>query len=129
MAPLVEATPTNLVKSTSTSATYSGSFDKEFNIGAVPNGGYSLACLNAPVLDFLTNHLKSSHKDLFHISATYLNATDPKIDWVVELQITKRGKGYTNIDANLIQKVRERDVLVITCQSLNLELPPSVAQD
>jgi hypothetical protein len=105
MAPVVEAIQRKLVKSSSTTATYQGKFDQEWLVGAVPNGGYSLGIVSSCVHDYLKNQLRSSHTDLFHVSSTYLNATDSNGGWILELQVTKAGKGFTNIDANLTQKV------------------------
>jgi len=108
MAPVIEATAFKLINSTSTTAKYQGQFDYEWLIGTVPNGGYSLGCINVCVHDFLRNYLRSSHTDLFHVSSTYLNATDGKQGWTLDVQVTKSGKGFTNLDANLIQKVQNR---------------------
>ena len=105
MAPVVEATAKTLVSSTATVAIYEGRFDTEWQVGTVPNGGYSLGTVNVCVHDFLVKQLQSTHRDLFHISSTYINATDGKIPWTVEVRVTKRGKGFTNLDAILRQKV------------------------
>jgi hypothetical protein len=106
MAPLLEATAYQLVSSTPLRATYEGRLDSEWLIGSVANGGYSLAIVNVCAHDFLANQLKSTHKDPFHVASTYLNATDAKEKWQVEVEVTKRGKGFTNLNANLVQKVR-----------------------
>jgi hypothetical protein len=105
MAPLLDATAYELVSKTDTSAVYQGKLDSEWLIGTVANGGYSLAVVNVCCQDFLANQLKSTHKDPFHIASTYLNATDAREKWTVEIEVTKRGKGFTNLNANLVQNV------------------------
>ena len=105
MAPLLEATQGKLVRADSSSATYEGRFYDFWCVGGVPNGGYSLGTSNACAQDFLVNHLKSPHKDLFHISSTYLNATQAEAKWTLDLQVTKAGKGFTNLDGVIRQKV------------------------
>lgn len=106
MAPLLEATAYQLVSSTASSATYEGKLDSEWLIGSVANGGYSLAIVNVCAQDFLAKQLRSSHQDPFHVASTYLNATDAKEKWQVTVEVTKTGKGFTNLNANLSQKVR-----------------------
>lgn len=106
MAPLVEATALILVSTSSDGAFYEGNFDLNWRVGSVPNGGYSLGIVNICVHDYLAKQVKSAHTDLFHISSTYLNATDVSAKWVTEVRVTKRGKAFTNVDAILRQKVR-----------------------
>lgn len=108
MAPLVEATAYKLTNSTSDGAFYEGNFDLEWLVGSVPNGGYSLGIVNICVHDYLRKQVKSTHTDLFHISSTYLNATDASVKWMTEVRVTKRGKAFTNVDAILRQKVMPR---------------------
>ncbi|UZJ51637.1 hypothetical protein CBS101457_000957 [Exobasidium rhododendri] len=117
MAPLLEATAHRLIESDDTTATYHGSFDEEWCIGVVPNGGVSLGSVNACIQDYLVNRLHSSHADLFHASSTYLNATDGKRSWVVDIHITKRGKSFTNIDANLSQMSAKNNEMMIRLQT------------
>jgi hypothetical protein len=117
MAPLLDAIASKLIRSTSSTATYQGTFDEEWLIGVVPNGGASLGIINVCVHDFLVHQLHSSHVDLFHTSSTYLNATDATQEWTLDIHVTKKGKSYTNLDANLIQKSHKKDEMTTRLQA------------
>lgn len=105
MVPLVEASRGRLITSDSSSATYEGRFDDYWSIIGVPNGGYSFGSANACVQDYLANHLRSSHKDLYHAASTFLNAVEADKSWTLAIQVMKAGRNFSNIDATLSQKV------------------------
>ena len=122
MPSLQQATISNLDETTITprSATYTGTIDATWCIGSVPQGGYSLSIILNAVLAFMrtpearsTNVKSISHLDPLVLSATYIQAVSC-IPFCVRIQVLKRGKSLSNLQADLYQE----DVLRITTQVL-----------
>ncbi|GAK64879.1 uncharacterized protein PAN0_007c3095 [Moesziomyces antarcticus] len=105
---------------TSRSGVYRGEIDTTWCIGSVPNGGYSLSIILNAVLAFMrtpevtaTNIKSIAHNDPLLLSATYIQA----VTWTpyeVRVQVLKRGKSLSNLQADLYQD----GVLRITTQVL-----------
>lgn len=101
----VEATPTH--------ARYTGHFASDWDIGSVPNGGYSLGTVVHCAQDFVQDVLgftgstgDSSSISLLHAGASYLVAVTSKADWHVEITLLKRGRNFVNLEGELKQRVR-----------------------
>lgn len=92
-----------------TSAVYTGSIDRTWCIGSVPQGGYSLSIILNAVLAFMhtpelasTNVKSISHLDPLLLSATYIQAVT-WTDFEVRIHVLKRGKSLSNVQAELWQ--------------------------
>ncbi|KAJ7741337.1 thioesterase-like superfamily-domain-containing protein [Mycena metata] len=83
---------------------YRGDVDPEWTVGHVPNGGYVLAL----VLEAGIQHQSSTtHRDPIHVTAHFLQATSIA-PFQVRVRTLKRGRGFTNILADLVQQDRTR---------------------
>lgn len=87
------------------SATYAGQMVRDWDIGSVPNGGYSLGTVIFCAQQYLQNVLGSTHTSVFHAGSSYYAAVSSLIGWEVEIRVAKKGRSFTNIDAELKQKV------------------------
>ncbi|KAF8214992.1 thioesterase-like superfamily-domain-containing protein [Mycena galopus ATCC 62051] len=83
---------------------FRGDIDAEWTVGNVPNGGYVLAL----ALEACIRHQASTvHRDPIHLTAYFLQATSIA-PFEVHVRILKRGWGFTNITADLVQQDRTR---------------------
>ncbi|KAJ7796338.1 thioesterase-like superfamily-domain-containing protein [Mycena olivaceomarginata] len=84
--------------------TFRGDIDPEWTVGNVPNGGYVLAL----VLEACILHQASTpHRDPIHVSAHFLQATSIA-PFEVRVRTLRRGRGFTNVLADLVQQDRTR---------------------
>jgi hypothetical protein len=100
MSPFSDAIKLNeWVSKDSGTSIFSGVMDKEWTVGAVPNGGYSLAII---VKAAMTYQAPSSHPDPIHVTAHYLKAAST-MDYQVRIRTLKKGRRMTNVLADLVQ--------------------------
>ncbi|KAK0221538.1 thioesterase-like superfamily-domain-containing protein [Armillaria fumosa] len=74
--------------------------DPEWTVAAVPNGGYLLANIIDACMEFQAS--AKSHPDPIHVTAHFLHST-AAAPFHIRVQVQKRGKGFTNIVAELQQ--------------------------
>ncbi|KAJ7617509.1 thioesterase-like superfamily-domain-containing protein [Mycena polygramma] len=83
---------------------FRGDVDPEWAVGHVPNGGYALAL----VLQACVQHqVSTSHPDPVQVTAHFLQATSVA-PFEVRVRTLKRGRGFTNLIADLVQQDRTR---------------------
>ncbi|KAJ7256823.1 thioesterase-like superfamily-domain-containing protein [Mycena haematopus] len=83
---------------------FRGDIDAEWTVGNVPNGGYVLAL----VLEACVRHqAATAHRDPIHLTAYFLQATSIA-PFGVHVRTLKRGRGFTNLTADLVQQDRTR---------------------
>ncbi|KAJ7160108.1 thioesterase-like superfamily-domain-containing protein [Mycena filopes] len=83
---------------------YQGDIDPDWTVGHVPNGGYVLAL----VLEAGIHHQSSTaHRDPIHVTAHFLQSTSIA-PFQVRVRTLKRGRGFTNVLADLVQEDRTR---------------------
>ncbi|KAF7364838.1 hypothetical protein MVEN_00354100 [Mycena venus] len=83
---------------------FRGDIDAEWTVGNVPNGGYVLAL----VLDACIRHqAPTPHRDPIHVSAHFLQATSIA-PFEVHVRTLRKGRGFTNVLADLVQQDRTR---------------------
>ncbi|KAJ6583985.1 thioesterase-like superfamily-domain-containing protein [Mycena vulgaris] len=83
---------------------YHGEVDPEWTVGHVPNGGYVLAL----AVEACVQHQASTlHRDPIHVTSHFLQATSIA-PFQVHVRTLKRGRGFTNLIADLIQQDRTR---------------------
>jgi len=71
----------------------------EIHIGV----GYVLALLVEACIQY-QSHLYSGHRDLIHVTAHFLRTTAIS-PFEVQVRTLKAGRGFTNVVANLVQRV------------------------
>ncbi|KAJ6585390.1 thioesterase-like superfamily-domain-containing protein [Mycena capillaripes] len=86
------------------SKVYRGDVDPEWTVGHVPNGGYALALV---VQACIQHQASTPHRDPVHVTAHFLQATSIA-PFEVRVRILKRGRGFTNLLADLVQQDRTR---------------------
>lgn len=101
MAPLYQAINVQFQEDVPGShAVYRAVADPEWTVAAVPNGGYLLANIIDACMQFQTS--AKSHPDPIHVTAHFLHSTAAAA-FYVHVRFQKRGKGFTNLVAELIQ--------------------------
>ncbi|KAK7048694.1 thioesterase-like superfamily-domain-containing protein [Favolaschia claudopus] len=103
---------------------FSGDIDSDWRIGNVPNGGYVLSLILESCIRY---QVATSHRDLIHVSAHFLQATSIA-SFEVHVRTLKIGRGFTNVTADLIQQSRTRittHLIFGTLDPPRLLLPPS----
>ncbi|KAL5506957.1 hypothetical protein ACEPAH_6413 [Sanghuangporus vaninii] len=79
---------------------YEGKVSKDWCIGGIPHGGYVIGIILTAAGDLQSS---SRHPDPVHLTAHYLQSVDVS-ECGVRLKIIRRGKSFTNINADLIRK-------------------------
>ncbi|KAL5528088.1 hypothetical protein ACEPAF_7224 [Sanghuangporus sanghuang] len=79
---------------------YKGKVSKDWCIGGIPHGGYVVGIVLTAAGDLQSS---SPHPDPVHLTAHYLQSVEVS-ECEVRLKIIRRGKNFTNIDTDLIQK-------------------------
>ncbi|KAK0441679.1 thioesterase-like superfamily-domain-containing protein [Armillaria borealis] len=101
MAPLYQAINVQLQEDVPGSHTvYRAVADPEWTVAAVPNGGYLLANIVDACIQFQAS--AKSHPDPIHVTAHFLHST-AAAPFHVRVRVQKRGKGFTNLVAELQQ--------------------------
>ncbi|KAJ7439226.1 thioesterase-like superfamily-domain-containing protein [Mycena latifolia] len=83
---------------------YCGDVDPEWTVGHVPNGGYVLALA---VEACVQHQASTSHRDPIHVTSHFLQAASIA-PFQVRVRTLKRGRGFTNLIADLVQLDRIR---------------------
>ncbi|KAJ7464782.1 thioesterase-like superfamily-domain-containing protein [Mycena galericulata] len=83
---------------------FRGNVDPEWTVGHVPNGGYVLALAIQACVEYQASTL---HRDPIHVTSHYLQATSLAL-FEVRVRTLKRGRGFTNVLADLVQQDRTR---------------------
>ncbi|KAF7348235.1 hypothetical protein MSAN_01777100 [Mycena sanguinolenta] len=83
---------------------FRGNIDSEWTVGNVPNGGYVLALVLEACIRY---QAATAHRDPIHLTAYFLQATSIA-PFEVHVRAVKRGRGYTNLTADLIQQNKTR---------------------
>ncbi|KAJ7643777.1 thioesterase-like superfamily-domain-containing protein [Roridomyces roridus] len=107
MAPLGKATSVELDKSSNSTdgfKVFRGNVDPEWCVGDVPNGGYVLALALQACIQYQES---TTHPDPIHVTGHYLQATSLG-PFEVRVRTLKRGRGFTNVLADLVQQNRTR---------------------
>lgn len=103
---LLRATENRLISDNEIKATYEGTYDPTWNIGVVPNGGYTLAHILRCTHDFVKRRIGKRQENLFSCNATYLGKVSAELPFTVEIRLLKPGKNTSTLEADLVQKVR-----------------------
>ncbi|KAJ7701436.1 thioesterase-like superfamily-domain-containing protein [Mycena rosella] len=122
MAPLGKAISVSYVDGpTADAKIYRGDIDSDWAVGHVPNGGYVLAlAIQAGV----QHQASTLHRDPIHVTSHFLQAASIA-PFQVHVRTLKRGRGFTNLLAELVQQDRIRittHMIFGSCGS-----PPSAA--
>ncbi|KAJ7274121.1 thioesterase-like superfamily-domain-containing protein [Mycena rebaudengoi] len=99
---------------------YRGHVDPEWTVGHVPNGGYVLALAIDACIQYQST---TSHRDPIHVTAHFLQATSIA-PFEVRVRTLKKGRGFTNVLADLIQHDRTRITTHIIFGSLSPAADP-----
>ncbi|KAJ7149054.1 thioesterase-like superfamily-domain-containing protein [Mycena crocata] len=83
---------------------YRGQVDSEWTVGHVPNGGYALALVIEACLQYQAS---TAHPDPVHVMGHFLQATSIA-PFEVHVRTLKKGRGFINILADLVQQDRTR---------------------
>ncbi|KAJ6508314.1 thioesterase-like superfamily-domain-containing protein [Mycena sanguinolenta] len=83
---------------------FHGDIDSEWTVEKVPNGGYVLALVLEACIRY---QAATAHRDPIHLTAYFLQATSIA-PFEVHVRAVKRGRGYTNLAADLIQQDKTR---------------------
>lgn len=113
---LLDATERTCVRRDRDGAEYRGRFVSDWDIGSVPNGGYSLGTVVHCAKDFVdglvaedeasgASSSATSNYCLLHAGAAYLVAVTSTKDWHVEVRLEKKGRSYIYLDCTLKQAV------------------------
>ncbi|KAJ3825535.1 thioesterase-like superfamily-domain-containing protein [Lentinula raphanica] len=78
---------------------YIGEMDPEWCIGVVPNGGYALGQI---VESCICKQRSSHHPDPIHVTAHFLSSPSASA-FEVRVCLLKKGRSFTNLEADLIQ--------------------------
>jgi len=100
MAPFHRALDLTLASSNGDRKVYTGAVDDEWVIGAVPHGGYLLALL---IEACIQSQADTNQRDPIHVSAHFLKTTFIA-PYEIHVHTLKRGRGFTNISAELVQR-------------------------
>lgn len=57
--------------------------------------------------------LSQAHVDPFNIAASYLAATTATVPYSVDIIVVKRGRGFTNLEARIVQKVSSKTQVIM----------------
>ncbi|EJD03390.1 uncharacterized protein FOMMEDRAFT_20492 [Fomitiporia mediterranea MF3/22] len=78
---------------------YKTDISREWCIGGIPQGGYAVGLILSSACDLQSN---TPHPDPVHLTAHFLQPVDIA-EVGVRVNVTRRGKRFTNIDADLVQ--------------------------
>lgn len=106
-ATLVRAIETKLIADEEKKARYEGRYDSSWNIGSVPNGGYTLAIILHCAHDFVKRKIGKRQENLFSCNATYLGKVSAEIPYIVEVRLLKPGRNTSVVEADIFQSVKE----------------------
>ncbi|KAF7967604.1 hypothetical protein HWV62_33693 [Athelia sp. TMB] len=98
--PLVETVKSECVSSSGSEAVYRGVVSGDWCVGAVPNGGFSLSLLLESCMQY---QVSSKHPDPINVTAHFL-ATVHVEPFEVRIKTIKKGRGFSNLLAELVQK-------------------------
>jgi len=99
--PLLETVKSELFSSDNDQAIYRGVVSGDWFVGAVPNGGFSLSLLLKSCMQYQAS---SKHPDPINITAHFL-ATVHVEPFEVRIKTIKKGRGFSTLIAELVQKV------------------------
>lgn len=102
---IIRATERQLEHEQDDRARYTGRLSAQWNIGSVPNGGYTLATALNCAQDFVKRRRGKENANLFLASASFHAKVSSETDYVVEVRMLKQGRATTNMEADLLQKV------------------------
>ncbi|PWN35688.1 uncharacterized protein FA14DRAFT_189627 [Meira miltonrushii] len=102
-ATLVRATDSKLIIDEEKRATYEGNYDPTWNIGVVPNGGYTLAIVLHCAHDFVKRRIGKQQEHLFSCNATYLGKVSADLPYTVEVRLLKPGRNTSVLEADILQ--------------------------
>lgn len=102
-ATLIRATDSKLIIDEEKRATYEGKYDPSWNIGVVPNGGYTLAIILHCAHDFVKRRIGERQENLFSCNATYLGKVTAELPYTVEVRLLKPGRNTSVLEADILQ--------------------------
>lgn len=102
---LLKATEKRLIIDEEKKAVYTGQFDPQWNIFAIPNGGYTLGILLNCTQDFVVRRIGKQQKDLLSCSTSYFAGVSAKAPYTVEVRLLKKGRSTSIVETDILQKV------------------------
>jgi len=102
--PLTQAIKVTYASSSRNEKVYQGTVNKDWSVGKVPNGGFSLGLLLEACIQYQS---PSIHPDPINVSAHYLQTVQTAA-FEVRVRKLKTGRGFSNVVADLVQKDRTK---------------------
>lgn len=102
---LIKATEKQLIVDEEFKAVYTGNFDPQWNIFAIPNGGYTLGILLSCAQDFAKRRISKRQADLLSCNTIYFAGVVAKLPYTVEVKLLKKGRSTSIVETDILQEV------------------------